>query len=164
MHLYTIARSIKAFVFDVDGVMTSGALLLTDEGNYLRSFHIRDGYAIRKAIEAGFKIAVISGGIAEGVEKRLRHLGVEDIYMNTNEKEAVLVRWMHTHHISSDQLAYMGDDILDMSSMNHAVLKACPKDAIHEIKSIANYFSSRTGGDACVRELIELVMKIQNRW
>lgn len=164
MHIYTIARSIKAFVFDVDGVMTSGALLLTDEGKYLRTFHIRDGYAIRKALDQGYKIAVISGGVSEGVEQRLRHLGVQDIFMNTNDKEPALKAWMQKNNISGDQLAYMGDDVLDSGCMSYAILKACPKDAVQEIKSMANYFSPRNGGDACVRDLIELVLKVQHQW
>ena len=164
MDIYALANNIKAFAFDVDGVMTSGALLLTDEGKYLRTFHIRDGYAIRKAIDEGFKIVVISGGIAEGVEKRLKHLGIKDVYMNTNEKEPTLLQWMVDHGITNNQLAYMGDDILDISGMNHASIKACPADAVFEVKSIANFFSLKNGGDGCVRDLIELVLKVQSKW
>jgi 3-deoxy-D-manno-octulosonate 8-phosphate phosphatase (KDO 8-P phosphatase) len=164
MNIYSIAQHIKAFAFDVDGVMTSGALLLTDEGKYLRTFHIRDGYAIRKALDAGYKIVVISGGISEGVEKRLNHLGITDVFMNANLKEPILAQWMQINHITAEQLAYMGDDILDIDSMHLAALKACPRDASPEVKNIANYLSSKNGGDTCVRELIELVLKVQSRW
>ncbi|MBK9679722.1 MAG: 3-deoxy-D-manno-octulosonate 8-phosphate phosphatase [Saprospiraceae bacterium] len=155
---------IKAFVFDVDGVMTDGNLLLTDEGHFLRTFNIRDGFAIRKAVDEGYLLAVISGGRSQGVEKRLRDLGVRDIFLGINDKAPVLTRWMNSNSITQNQLAYMGDDILDMVAMNQAILRACPADAVAEVKAIANYFATKPGGHGCVRELIEMVLKAQNRW
>ncbi len=159
-----ILTEIKAFVLDVDGVMTDGQLLLTEDGNYLRSFNIRDGYAIRKAIEEGFKITVISGGKSLGVQKRLSDLGLKDIYLGVNDKLPVLLQWMQKEGIDSNQLAYMGDDILDLPCYAHAALKACPQDAAPEIRSICNYISGYHGGKGCVRDLIEKIMKSQNTW
>ncbi len=155
---------IKAFVFDVDGVMTNGSLLLTEDGHYLRSFHIRDGYALHKAVSLGYKIAVISGGKSEGVEKRLRGLGLKDVFMGQNEKAPVLKKWMLYEKISSAELAYMGDDILDIEAMQSASIMACPADAVSEVKSISNYISPINGGEGCVRDLIQLVLKAQDHW
>ncbi len=104
-HLHDILPSIKAFVLDVDGVMTDGTLLITEEGHLLRTFHIRDGYALRRAIQAGYQIAVVSGGKSEGVVKRLRQLGLTDIYMDAQEKESVLLEWMSLRNIHSSALA-----------------------------------------------------------
>lgn len=162
--IHSILNDIKAFVFDVDGVMTDGTLLITEEGKLLRTFHIRDGYALRRAIQAGYSMAVVSGGQSEGVIKRLKQLGLTDIYMDAQEKESVLLDWMKWRGIHSNNLAYMGDDVLDVSAMKHAALKACPADAVQEILSIANYISPVKGGQACVRDLIELVLKVQNQW
>jgi len=155
---------IKAFAFDVDGVMTDGSLLLSEEGKYLRIFNIRDGYAIRKAVNEGFKIVVISGGKSEGVERRLRDLGVMDIYLGIDEKTPVLLKWLKSNSVELDDLAYMGDDILDLEAMQYANLKACPADAVPEVKSRANYISPLSGGKGCVRDLIEIVLKAQGRW
>lgn len=162
--IFPLLHRITAFIFDVDGVMTDGRLLLTEDGRSLRTFHIRDGYAIRKAIREGYSLAVISGGRSEGITHRLKELGLTDIFLDAQEKEPVLLKWLKDKGIQPDALAYMGDDILDLESMKHAALRACPADAAVEVKSIANYISPRQGGDACVRDLIELVLKVQNRW
>lgn len=159
-----ILPQIKAFAFDVDGVMTDGSILLTEEGKFLRTFNIRDGYAIRKAIDEGYKIVIISGGKSEGVEKRLRDLGVQDIYLGINDKAPILAKWLSANNLSSSQLAYMGDDILDIESMKIASLKACPQDAAPEVKSLANYISPIKGGNGAVRDFIELILKAQDRW
>lgn len=162
--IYSLLQQVNAFVFDVDGVMTDGRLLITEEGHLLRTFHIRDGYALRRIVESGYAVAVVSGGKSEGVIKRLRQLGVSDVYMNAQEKESIVLDWMKLRGIESRQLAYMGDDLLDIPAMKHAAIKACPADAVQEVKSISNYISPLNGGEACVRELIELVLKVQNRW
>jgi len=155
---------IKAFAFDVDGVMTDGSILLTEDGKYLRTFNIRDGYAIRKAMSAGYKIVIISGGKSEGVEKRLRDLGVMDIYLGIEEKTPTLLKWLKSNDVNLEELAYMGDDILDLEAMQFANLKSCPADAVPEVKSIVNYISPIAGGKGCVRDLIEMVLKAQDRW
>lgn len=162
--IFPLLHRITAFIFDVDGVMTDGRLLLTEDGRSLRTFHIRDGYAIRKAIREGYSLAVISGGRSEGISHRLKELGLTDIFLDVQEKEPVLLKWLKDKGIQPDALAYMGDDILDLGCMKLSALRACPADAAVEVKSIANYISPRSGGDACVRDLIELVLKVQNRW
>lgn len=162
--VYSIMARVRAFVFDVDGVMTDGRLLITDEGKLLRTFHIRDGYALRKAVERGYPVVIVSGGKSEGVVKRLNQLGITDIFMDAQEKESVLLNWLNARGISGDQLVYMGDDMLDIPAMNHAALRACPSDAVQEVKNISNYISSLPGGAGCVRELIESILKVQNQW
>ena len=162
--LFPLLHRINSFVFDVDGVMTDGSLLLTEDGHSLRTFHIRDGYAIRRVIQQEYNLAVISGGRSEGIRHRLRDLGVKDLFLDAQEKEPVLLKWMANRNIEPQSLAYMGDDILDLDAMAHSALRACPNDAVSEVKAIANYISPRPGGKACVRDLIELVLKVQNRW
>lgn len=164
MNVFAEFLRLRALVFDVDGVMTNGSLLLTEEGNFLRTFNIRDGYAIRRAIECGLKIVVISGGNSKGVERRLESIGVQDIYLGANDKLPVLKSWMESHGMDPTDLAYMGDDILDAEAMQHVLIRACPADAAPEIKAISNYFSSYKGGEGCVRDLIEQVLKAQNQW
>lgn len=162
--LFAAIKNISAFVFDVDGVMTDGSLLITDEGKLLRTFHIRDGYALKRISSTGFHLAVISGGRSDGVVKRLQDLGVRDIFMDAQDKETVLMEWIRINGIPFTNLAYMGDDLLDVPAMQHAALRACPADAVQEVKTIANYISPLHGGKGCVRDLIELVLKVQNQW
>jgi 3-deoxy-D-manno-octulosonate 8-phosphate phosphatase (KDO 8-P phosphatase) len=155
---------IKAFAFDIDGVMTDGSLQLTEDGKYLRTFHIRDGYAIRQVVDHGYPVVVISGGKSEGAEKRLRDLGVQDIYQGVNTKWPVLENWVQSRGLDLSSVSYMGDDILDIPCLTRVGLAACPADAVPEVTRQAAFISKLNGGKGCVRDLIEAVLKIQQKW
>ncbi len=159
-----ILKNITTFIFDIDGVLTSGQLLVTTDGQLLRSMNVRDGFAFKHAIQAGYRICVISGGKNEGVRKRLTNLGVKDIYLDVDKKVEQLDRILEQYKIDPKNVAYMGDDIPDTFPMQKIGLPSCPQDAEPEVKNIAAYISHRNGGAGCARDLIEQVMKIQNQW
>ena len=157
-------KFIKAFVFDVDGVLTDGSILVTENGEQLRQFNIKDGYALQLAVKRGYKIAIISGGRSNGVKIRLQGLGITDIFLGVNSKIDNYSTFLLKNSLSSEQILYMGDDIPDLPVMKLAGLAVCPADAVHEIKEISHYISNKEGGKGCVRDVIERVLKIQNQW
>lgn len=157
-------KNISAFVLDVDGVLTNGTLLLTEAGEQLRQFNIKDGYALQLAVKKGFKIAVISGAKSKGVEARIKGLGIKDVFLGVDSKPEVYHDFLNSSGLSSGQVLFIGDDIPDLQLMKLAGLSACPSDAVEEIKALADYISPRKGGDACVREILEKVLKIQGCW
>ena len=166
-NVLSLFSSIKAFVFDVDGVMTDGQVHVLETGEHYRSFFVRDGYAIEKAREAGYSLCVISGGGHLGVKKRLENLKFQDIYMSLGgqDKLSTYLSWLEKIGISEDQVLYMGDDTPDLKILQRPkLLSTCPADAIPEIKSAVKYVSPYKGGQGAVRDVIEKVMKLQGKW
>jgi len=155
---------IKAFVFDVDGVLTNGQLLINEQGDLLRSMNVKDGYALKNALNEGYKICIISGGNNPGVEKRLSNLGIHMIFMNIKDKMKCLNEFIEQENLQLKQVAFMGDDLPDYEVMQKSGLAVAPQDAVPEIKKIAHYVSHLKGGDACVRDLIKQVLSVQGNW
>jgi 3-deoxy-D-manno-octulosonate 8-phosphate phosphatase (KDO 8-P phosphatase) len=155
---------VKAFILDVDGVLTDGTLLALNSGEQARTFHIRDGYAIRHALRRGYRIVVISGREEEGVRKRLESLDVRDIYLGVDDKMKIFNNYINTYRLDPAHIAYMGDDMPDIEVMKRCGLAACPADAAADVHQISSYVSARPGGHGAVRELIEAVMKLQQTW
>ncbi|WBO84656.1 KdsC family phosphatase [Hymenobacter yonginensis] len=155
---------IKAFILDVDGVLTDGTLLAFNSGEQARAFHIRDGYAIRHALRQGYRIAVISGREEEGVRKRLESLDVRDMYLGVDDKMKIFNNYINTYRLDPAHIAYMGDDMPDLEVMRRCALAACPADAAADVRAISSYVSALPGGHGAVRELIEAVMKEQKTW
>ncbi|WP_044014348.1 KdsC family phosphatase [Hymenobacter sp. APR13] len=155
---------IKAFILDVDGVLTDGTLLAFNSGEQARAFHIRDGYAIRHALRQGYRIAVISGREEEGVRKRLESLDVRDMYLGIDDKMKIFNNYINTYRLDPAHIAYMGDDMPDLEVMRRCALAACPADAAADVRAISSYVSALPGGHGAVRELIEAVMKEQKTW
>jgi len=155
---------IKAFVFDVDGVMTAGTVLVSEAGDLLRTVSIRDGYAVQLAIKLGYRVAIITGGASAGVQKRFAKLGVTDYYSGVQSKKEVYLAYLERHGLQSDEVLYMGDDIPDYEVMKLAGLAAAPADACPEILSVSHYVSSQSGGNGCVRDVIERVLKLNGSW
>ena len=162
--IYQQLRKIKAIAMDVDGVLTDGTLLCTDNGEWIRRMNIKDGYAIAHAVKNGLNIAVISGSIGEGVKLRMQRLGLEFIYQDVADKEAKLTEWMKSLSVTAEEVIFIGDDIPDIPALKIAGLACCPKDAVPEVTSVCQYISSYNGGDGCVRDIIEKVMKLQGTW
>ena len=162
--LIPIFKEIKAFAFDIDGVLTKGDVLVTEEGFMLRTVNIKDGYALQHAVKQGYPIAIISGGKSEGMRKRFEGLGVQHIYLGQDHKEAAFADFLNKINLQPQQVAYMGDDMPDLPLIKKVGLGACPKDAALDVKDQAQYISPMNGGEACVRELIERIMKVQNTW
>lgn len=157
-------KDITTFVFDVDGVLTDGSLRITSDGQMLRKMNIRDGYALKTAIQQGFHVCIISGGSNEGVRHRLRGLGVTDIHLGVDDKVETLEEYLDIYNIDKKNVLYMGDDIPDLYVMQHVQLPVCPQDAATEIKAISKYVSHKKGGEGCVRDVIEQVLKIKGKW
>jgi len=159
-----LLENIEAMVFDVDGVLTDGTLLLFPTGDMVRSMNIKDGYAMNHAVKKGFRLCIISGGRSELVINRLKLLGIPDVYMNIRDKAEKLKEFFESNNISPEKTLFMGDDIPDIEAMRMVGLPCCPADAADEVKDVSVYIASKTGGTGCVREMLEMVMKAQGKW
>ncbi|VAW09829.1 3-deoxy-D-manno-octulosonate 8-phosphate phosphatase [hydrothermal vent metagenome] len=157
-------KDITTFVFDVDGVFTDGTLLITTDGEMLRKMSVKDGYALKTALLKGYNVCIISGGTNKGVRKRLSALGVTDIYLGAHLKKEPLKEYLKKHNIKPENVLYMGDDLPDIPPMQIVGLPTCPQDAVNEVKAAAKYISHRVGGDECVRDVIEQVLKVRGDW
>lgn len=157
-------KHITTFIFDVDGVLTDGTILVTTEGEMLRSMHTKDGFAIKTALQAGYHMCIISGGSNEGVRRRLEGLGVSDIYLGAHNKIEQLNTYLNAKNINIENVLFMGDDIPDYPVMKLVGLPCCPQDAVPEIKAISKYVSHKNGGKGAVRDVIEQVLKVQDKW
>ncbi len=156
-------KDIKAFVFDVDGVFSQDMVLHTD-GELTRHMNVKDGFAVKTAVDKGFIVAIISGGNSESVRQRFRGLGVTDIYLNSQNKLDDYEDFYMKYNLKPEQILYMGDDIPDYQVMKISGLATCPADAVEEIQGIAHYISDKEGGKGCIRDVIEQVLRAQKMW
>lgn len=157
-------KNIKTFVLDIDGVLTDGNLLIAQDGTMLRQMNVRDGYALQLAIKKNYEVIIISGSFSAEAQIRLQRLGISRIFMRVENKLEKLKELITTHQFNKEEILYMGDDIPDYEVMQYCGLAACPADAAPEIKSISKYISPLKGGQGCVRDVIEKVLKLQNHW
>jgi len=157
-------KDITTFIFDVDGVLTDGSTISFATGEQVRTFYIKDGYAIEKALAAGFHILIISGGEQESVRKRLEFLGIKDIFLGVKDKLTLFNEYTKTQKIDPESILYMGDDIPDYKMLQLVGFPTCPADASVDIKPICKYISSFDGGRGAVRDVIEKVMRAQQKW
>lgn len=164
MNVLSLFKPIKAFALDVDGVLTDGSLLIMPGGEWIRRMNIKDGYALQLAIKKGYKLFIISGAVAGPVAERLRKLGVTEIHQGIQNKKQKLGALMQQYQLGAHQVLYMGDDMPDVEVMQSVTLRTCPADAVAEIKEICQYISPLKGGEGCVRDVIEKVMKLNNHW
>jgi 3-deoxy-D-manno-octulosonate 8-phosphate phosphatase (KDO 8-P phosphatase) len=157
---------ITTFVFDVDGVFTD-ATLIVGESDVQRIFNVRDGYAVQIAVKSGYRMAVISGGKQKSIATRLSGLGIQDVYLSvaTDKKLLVFQEYIALNNLQEEEILFIGDDIPDYLLMkNTKVLACCPADATEEVKSICDFITPNFGGKGAVRDVIELVLKAQNKW
>jgi 3-deoxy-D-manno-octulosonate 8-phosphate phosphatase (KDO 8-P phosphatase) len=159
-----LMNTITTFIFDVDGVLTDSSVHVTATGEMLRIMNIRDGFAMKAALESGYNVCIISGGNNEGVRFRLRNLGITDIHLASPDKVATFKEYIELYNIKPEQVLYMGDDIPDFHVMQLVGLPTCPQDSSPEIKAISKYISHKNGGKGAVRDVIEQVMKVQGKW
>jgi 3-deoxy-D-manno-octulosonate 8-phosphate phosphatase (KDO 8-P phosphatase) len=159
-----VMNNITTFILDVDGVLTDSSVHVTPTGEMLRIMNIRDGFAMKAALESGYHVCIISGGNNEGVRIRLRNLGITDIHLASPDKVETFKEYIELYDIKPENVLYMGDDIPDYHVMQLVGLPACPQDASQEIKAISKYISHKNGGRGAVRDVIEQVMKVQGKW
>ncbi len=155
---------VEAFVFDVDGVFNDGGITLLPEGDFLRTYHAKDGYAITYAMSEGCKIFIISGGRGELIRRRFEMLKVTKTYTNIADKPAALREIAEEYGLDLRNTLYMGDDIPDLEVMHMVGMPVCPADACHEVIETSCYVSQYPGGRGCVRDIIEQVLRAQDRW
>ena len=141
-----LLKDITTFIFDIDGVLTQCQVLVQNDGDLLRSFNVKDGYAIKQAINQGYRIAIITGGNNIGTRRRFEQLGVTDIYMANHLKIEPLKEYMDKYKLRPEEILYMGDDIPDVAPMKRVGLPTCPQDAVAEVKAVARYISHLEGG------------------
>ena len=159
-----ILPQIKTFIFDVDGVLTDGKVLVTTEGELYRSVDTKDGYAIKCALVQGYKIVIISGGTNEGIRDRFKAFGIYDIYLGAHHKLDAYQDLMDNYDLNPEEILYVGDDVPDIPVMEKVGLSCCPADAVSDVKAMVDYVSHKKGGEGCVREIIEQVLRVQGKW
>ncbi len=159
-----LLTEVKAFAFDVDGVFSSAVTLLDSNGEMFRTANIKDGYIIQLLAKKGYPIAIITGGNFAGVEKRFEKLGVKDIYLSASDKIKVLKSFMAKYNLGPEHVLYMGDDIPDLAPMEYVGIPVCPSDAAEEIKAVSLYISDKKGGEGCVRDVVEQVLRAKGEW
>jgi len=155
---------VKAFIFDIDGVLSLQTVNLNSFGVPNRTVNLRDGYAMQLAVRKGYPICVISGSSSKDYKKRLKLLGVTDIYLNSHSKLDHFNTFLKKYNLSKSDVLFMGDDIPDYEVMKEAGVAVCPSDADSEIKQVASYISDKKGGEGCVRDVIEQVLRLHNKW
>ena len=156
--------SINTFIFDVDGVLTDGSVLLLSNGEQARIMNNKDGFSLQHAVKKGYTICVISGGSSEAVRIKLNGLGITDVFLKAQDKVAIFNAYIAQKSIKKEQILYMGDDIPDYEVMKLCGVATCPKNAAIEIKGIAHYISDKNGGEGCVRDIVEQVLRCNGDW
>lgn len=159
-----LLNDITTFIFDVDGVLTNGKVMVTSEGEMYREMDTKDGFALKYALQKGFKIGIISGGTNEGVRKRLELLGVTKVYLGIHEKNLAFEDFIQQFNVNPNQVLYMGDDVPDLLAMELSGVSTCPNDSVTDVKQFVDYVSHKKGGEGCVREIIEQVLRVQGKW
>ncbi len=157
-------RKVKAFAFDVDGVLSNPKVYLHPSGELMRTMNTKDGYALQYAVKRGYPIAIITGGQTESVGVRFRGLGITDIYLGSFQKLDDLNDFILKYSIEPKDVLYMGDDLPDFEVMKMVGVSCCPSDAVEEIKAVAHYISPHAGGEGCARDVIEQVLRLHGRW
>jgi len=159
-----LLHKIDTFIFDVDGVLTNGLLTIMPDGELVRHMNVKDGYAMKIALNKGLKVCIISGGTNKAVKSRLAALGIEDIYLGAHDKNVQYQEILEKYNLNEENIVYMGDDIPDIPVMKQVGLACCPNDAVPEVQQSSKYISNIKGGEGCVRDIIEQVLKVQGKW
>ena len=157
-------KHITTFVFDVDGVLTDGTVLLLENGLQARKMNIKDGLALQMALKNGYHVVIISGGYSEPVLQRLHYLGIKEVYLATKNKLQFLEKYKEEQGLEWKEILYMGDDLPDIPTLEQVGLSCCPADAVQEVKAVSKYISILNGGYGCVRDVIEKVLKLNGQW
>ncbi len=157
---------IKAIAFDVDGVLTDGSIISTLDGDLLRTFDSKDGFGIRMCKMKNIPIGIITGGESESIVKRFLAIGIEheNIFQHARNKPPFFLKFCEQNNLDPKEVAYVGDDIPDISVLKMCGLAVCPSDAVPEVKEVCDYISLYKGGKGCARDLIEQILKIHGKW
>jgi 3-deoxy-D-manno-octulosonate 8-phosphate phosphatase (KDO 8-P phosphatase) len=164
MNVLGYFKSVKTLVFDIDGVLTDGTVLLFENGLQARRMHTKDGFALQLAVRRGYNVIIISGAYSDPVLKRLQYLGLTEIFLAIKNKKAFLEEYFQEAGIDWSSVLYMGDDLPDTEVLAVCGLSCCPADAVPEVKKLSKYISPFAGGGGCVRDVVEKVLKLNDHW
>ncbi len=164
MNVLKLFKPITTFIFDVDGVLTDGTVLVLENGLQARRMSIKDGFALQMAVKKGYRVLIVSGGNSPQVTDRLEKLGVTDVQMSVADKKEFVEKYIAANKLKKQEVLFMGDDLPDLPVMSVVGLPCCPADAVAEIKQAVQYISPINGGFACVRDVIEKVLKLNDKW
>jgi 3-deoxy-D-manno-octulosonate 8-phosphate phosphatase (KDO 8-P phosphatase) len=164
MNILERFQAITTFFFDVDGVLTDGSILVLENGLQARRMHIKDGFALQMAVRNGYRVVIVSGGNSPQVVDRLEKLGIRDVHMSVTNKKEFIENYLKQHNIKKEETLYMADDLPDLPAMGVVGIPCCPADAVNEIKQVVSFISHLNGGCACVRDVIEKVLKLNDHW
>ena len=157
-------KEIDTLVFDVDGVFTDNSLYILEDVQPMRKMNVKDGYALQLAVKKGYRVAIISGGRSEAVRQRFQALGLEHINLGAQDKISVFHRFLEETGARPENILYMGDDVPDIPVMKQVGLPCCPQDATEAVKRISTYISPIKGGEGCVRDILEQLLKLNGQW
>ncbi len=164
MNVLEYFKRIRTFVFDIDGVLTDGTVLLLDNGLQARRMHTKDGLALQMALRAGYKVVIISGAYSQPVLDRLHYLGITEVFLAVKNKHQFFTNYVAENDLVWDEVLFMGDDLPDLPLLRAAGLSCCPADAVQEVIQEATYISNKEGGKGCVRDVIEKVLRLNDHW
>lgn len=162
--LKKIAKALKLLILDVDGVLTDGSIILDNEGNELKVFNVKDGHGLKMLSQIGVKIAIITGRYSKAVERRAKELGITEVYQRCYVKTSAYEHLINKLEITDREVAYIGDDVVDISLMKRVALPIAVADAADETKSVALFVTKSAGGKGAVREVCELIIKAKDKW
>jgi 3-deoxy-D-manno-octulosonate 8-phosphate phosphatase (KDO 8-P phosphatase) len=157
-------QKIRLFVFDVDGVLTDGTVLLVENGLQARKMNVKDGLALQMAKKQGYKVIIVSGASSEPVINRFNYLGIDEVHVGIKDKQKFMQLYLQQNNHSWEETLFMGDDLPDLALLQNAGLACCPADAAQELHECCQYISHLKGGEGCVRDVIEKVLKLNGHW
>ncbi len=164
LRIRRISGKIKLLVLDVDGVLTNGGIILDNEGNEFKSFHVRDGHGLVMLKRAGIKIAIISGRSSKAVDRRARELGITEVYQHSHNKILAYKELLAKFSVADQEVAYIGDDVVDIPLFKKVGLPIAVADAVNEAKEAALLVTKAEGGRGAVREICDLILKAGGKW
>ena len=157
-------KHIKLLILDVDGVLTDGKILYNDRGEEIKAFNVKDGHGLKLLMRSGTEVALITGRESKVVLHRARDLGIKHVYQRATNKIDVYEKILRGKKLEDKHVGFIGDDLVDIPVLRRVGFSATVWDAIPEVKEIVDYVASKKGGDGAVREVCELLLKVQNKW
>lgn len=157
-------KSVKLLMLDVDGVLTDGKIIYNDRGEEIKAFNVRDGHGLKLLMRAGIEIALITGRKSKVVLHRARDLGIKKVYQRVINKIEIYEKILKEKKLKDINVGFVGDDLVDIPVLKRVGFSAAVGDAIPEVKKVVDYVASKRGGEGAVREICELLLKVQNKW
>ncbi len=157
-------KSVKLLMLDVDGVLTDGKIIYNDRGEEIKAFNVRDGHGLKLLMRAGIEIALITGRKSKVVLHRARDLGIKKVYQRVTNKIEIYEKILKGKKLKDIHVGFVGDDLVDIPVLKRVGFSAAVGDAIPEVKKVVDYVASKRGGEGAVREICELLLKVQNKW